>query len=134
MRPPLRWLSAAALCSLGCSLPGTTGVRAPGDMAPASASPMASLALDRITKRRPLLNGRAQHVGTGRGVTIYVFDGGIVATHPELAGRVRAGFDAFPGPQRVCNGHGTAVAGAAAGRDLGVRRLHGSYTGRDLPT
>ena len=57
---------------------------------------------------------------TGAGVTVYVFDGGIATDHPELAGRVRAGFDAFPNGPRVCNTHGTAVAGAIAGRTLGV--------------
>ena len=58
--------------------------------------------------------------GTGRGVAIYVFDGGVSDTHAELAGRVRVGFDAFPSSPRVCNAHGTAVAGAAAGATLGV--------------
>jgi subtilisin family serine protease len=49
-----------------------------------------------------------------------VFDGGVMATHPELEGRVRHGFDAFPGDSRPCNAHGTAVAGAVAGTTLGV--------------
>lgn len=79
-----------------------------------------SAALDRITKRTPMLDGTAQRAATGRGVTIYVFDGGIQMEHPELRGRVRRGFDAFPGGPRVCNSHGTAVAGAAAGATLGV--------------
>lgn len=79
-----------------------------------------SFALDRITKRLPVLSGTASRAGTGRGVTIYVFDGGVAANHPELAGRVRIGFDAFPSMPRICNAHGTAVAGAAAGATLGV--------------
>jgi subtilisin family serine protease len=33
---------------------------------------------------------------------------------------MRVGFDAFPSASRVCNSHGTAVAGAAAGATLGV--------------
>lgn len=82
--------------------------------------PTPSAALDRITKRRPDLDGVVRHAGTGRGTTIYVFDGGIAAAHPELAGRVRAGFDAFPATAHICNPHGTAVAGAAAGATLGV--------------
>ncbi len=116
---PLRWLAAASLFSVACSPPWAAG-NAAGDVAPAAGDSAPSLALDRITKRHPLLNGRSAHDGTGRGVTIYVFDGGIAATYPELAGRVRAGFDAFPGTQRVCNAHGSAVAGAAAGRHAGV--------------
>jgi Subtilisin-like serine proteases len=44
----------------------------------------------------------------------------VLATHPELRGRVRLGYDAFPGEEHICNAHGTAVAGAAAGTTLGV--------------
>jgi subtilisin family serine protease len=79
-----------------------------------------SLALDRIDQRELPLDRTYRHFGTGRGVTVYVFDGGVLDTHPELAGRVRRGFDAFPGEERLCNAHGTAVAGAVAGVSLGV--------------
>lgn len=79
-----------------------------------------SRALDRISKREPALDGTINRSGTGRGVAIYVFDGGVSQTHSELAGRVRLGFDAFPSTPRICNPHGTAVAGAAAGATLGV--------------
>jgi len=44
----------------------------------------------------------------------------VLASHPELAGRVRRGYDAFPDEGPVCNPHGTAVAGAVAGTTLGV--------------
>src|SRR6185503_15646382 len=54
------------------------------------------------------------------GVTVYVFDGGVSPTHPELAGRVRLGFSGFPEDTKICNPHGTAVAGAIAGSTLGV--------------
>ena len=80
----------------------------------------ASAALDRITKRAPKLDGVARRAGTGLGVTVYVFDGGVFSDHPELAGRVRRGFDAFPETRHTCNAHGTAVAGAIAGKTLGV--------------
>lgn len=79
-----------------------------------------SNALDRMTKREPRLDGTVRRAGTGRGVTIYVFDGGISAEHEEFGLRVRIGFDAFPSKPRICNDHGTAVAGAAAGATLGV--------------
>jgi subtilisin family serine protease len=79
-----------------------------------------SLALDRIDQRELPLDRIYRHYGSGRGVTVYVFDGGILETHPELSGRVRRGFDAFPGEEHLCNAHGTAVAGAIGGVTLGV--------------
>ena len=79
-----------------------------------------SLALDRIDQRTSTLDHTYRHAGTGAGVTVYVFDGGILSTHPELQGRVRKGFDGFPDDPAICNAHGTAVAGAIAGTTLGV--------------
>jgi subtilisin family serine protease len=79
-----------------------------------------SLALDRIDQRTLPLDATYRRAGTGQGVTVYVFDGGISPTHPELAGRVRVGYTAFPSDPKICNAHGTAVAGAIAGSTLGV--------------
>lgn len=87
---------------------------------PVLASRTLSLALDRIDQRNLPLDRTYRHAGTGRGVTVYVFDGGVSADHPELAGRVRRGYSAFPDDPNVCNAHGTAVAGAIAGKSLGV--------------
>ncbi|MEO7458440.1 MAG: S8 family peptidase [Gemmatimonadaceae bacterium] len=83
-------------------------------------SQTASFALDRIDQRTLPLDRTYRHYGSGRGVTVYVFDGGILDTHPELEGRVRRGFNAFPDEDHLCNAHGTAVAGAVAGKTLGV--------------
>jgi subtilisin family serine protease len=79
-----------------------------------------SVALDRIDQRDLPLDQTYRHPGTGKGVTVYVFDGGVSDTHPELAGRVRVGYSAFPDDPKICNAHGTAVAGAIAGANLGV--------------
>ncbi|MBX4189078.1 S8 family peptidase [Candidatus Parcubacteria bacterium] len=79
-----------------------------------------SYGLDRIDQRNAQLDGEYTHMGTGKGVTIYVFDGGISPDHPELAGRVRVGFIGFPDDPKICNAHGTAVASAVAGSSLGA--------------
>ena len=79
-----------------------------------------SLALDRIDQRQLPLDATYRRTGSGLGVTVYVFDGGISPTHPELTGRVRIGYTAFPTDPKICNAHGTAVAGAIAGTTLGV--------------
>jgi len=90
------------------------------DSRPLLASRTVSLALDRIDQHQLPLDRTYRHAGTGRGVTVYVFDGGVSADHPELAGRVRRGYSAFPDDPAICNAHGTAVAGAIAGKSLGV--------------
>ena len=82
--------------------------------------PAASVALDRITKREASLDGIDRHNGSGHGVTVYVFDGGIDARSSELRGRVRSGFNVPGDTMMVCNAHGTAVAAAIAGTTLGV--------------
>src|SRR5262245_18759581 len=79
-----------------------------------------SFALDRIDQRELPLDQTYSHPATGKGVTVYVFDGGVSPTHPELKDRVRVGYSAFPDDVRICNAHGTAVAGAIAGSTLGV--------------
>lgn len=122
----------AALLVLGCASGSRDGAGVPL-FSPVSATlasatvttsyveePTFSFALDRIDQRRLPLDHTYRHYGSGAGVTVYVFDGGVVESHPELAGRVRRGYDAFPDGPPVCNAHGTAVAGAVAGATLGV--------------
>ena len=90
------------------------------DVRPLHEAHTRSFALDRIDQRGLPLDHTYRHPGSGRGVTVYVFDGGILGTHPDLAGRVRVGYSAFPDDPKICNAHGTAVAGAIAGTTLGV--------------
>ena len=130
IRPLLTAFAIAATLLGGCA-PATRGVRSDASVATAGRSVASvatefvesqtvSFALDRIDQQSLPLDRTYRHFGTGSGVTVYVFDGGILDTHPELAGRVRRGFDAFPGEERVCNAHGTAVAGAVGGTTLGA--------------
>jgi type VII secretion-associated serine protease mycosin len=57
----------------------------------------------------------------GEGVTVAVVDSGVDAAHPQLAGVVSRQVDLTGTGARDCVGHGTAVAGIIAGRDLTSR-------------
>src|SRR5436305_7386203 len=125
---------AAAVAIFGCaqaSQPGLSSTKptvatagyysfAANSARPLVAAHTVSFALDRIDQRDLPLDHTYRHAGTGHGVTVYVFDGGVSMDHPELAGRVRRGYSAFPDDPAICNAHGTAVAGAIAGKTLGV--------------
>ena len=75
--------------------------------------------LERITQPGRLYDGEFTRVGTGEGVRVYVIDTGIRVTHEQFEGRAEFGFSAIGG-STDSNGHGTAVAGIIAGREVGV--------------
>lgn len=77
--------------------------------------------LDRIDGA---LDNKYTYPSGGAGVTIYVVDTGVDASHPDLTGRVLDGFDAFGEnlDQKDCQGHGTHVAGVIAGEKYGVAK------------
>ena len=85
--------------------------------------------LDRINQTSLPLDGNAS-MGTltGAGIDIYVVDTGVRPTHEQLNGRVIPGIDVptIEGYAEVdplasdCDGHGTHVAGIAAGTTTGV--------------
>ena len=77
--------------------------------------------LDRIDETSLPLDGQYEYATNGSGVTAYVVDTGILASHTQFTGRVsNAYFDAFGGTGADCNGHGTHVAGTIAGSSFGV--------------
>ena len=85
--------------------------------------------LDRINQAQLPLDGNSIHGPlTGEGVDVYIVDTGIRSTHEQFAGRVipGIGFPTDNGSSKVnpvtsdCDGHGTHVAGLAAGSTVGV--------------
>jgi subtilisin family serine protease len=68
------------------------------------------------------VDNRYTYTATGRGVNIYILDSGIRMTHQEFAGRIRLGFDVNGESGDDCFGHGTHVAGIAAGATYGVAK------------
>jgi subtilisin family serine protease len=80
--------------------------------------------LDRIDQRYLPLNSSFTYARTGLGVRIYILDSGIRRTHQQFGGRALAGADFVKDGRGTsdCNGHGTHVAGTAAGTTYGVAK------------
>ena len=91
--------------------------------------------LDRIDQRTAVLDGHFTYQRSGVGVDIYVVDTGVRTTHQEFTGRIENGLgfvstlitDVNGAPFAASDyndqcGHGTHVAGIAAGRRYGVAK------------
>jgi len=106
----------------------------------------ATWGLDRVDQRALPLNGNYVYADqAGQGVHVYIIDTGLNAAHAEFSGRIGAGrnfasntngllggllpislplFGGSIDPENTsdCNGHGTHVAGTAAGTVYGVAK------------
>lgn len=96
------------------SVPRTATLRSPGYV----------WGRDRINQRQLPLDNSFVSADSGDGVTAYIIDSGVEATHPEFSGRVQAGFSSIRGYSATtdCSGHGTHVAGTVGGTNVGVAR------------
>jgi hypothetical protein len=79
--------------------------------------------LDRIDQRSLPLDGQYHYPTAGAGVTAYLIDSGLQATHPEFGTRAQNVYDAFGGSGADCHGHGTHLAGIVGGATYGVAKL-----------
>ena len=83
--------------------------------------------LDRIDERQDQFNGQYEFDACGRGVHIYILDSGVRGGHSEFTGRIGTGvtrlmWSSGASPTIDQLGHGTQVAGAAAGSTFGVAK------------
>lgn len=84
----------------------------------------ATWGIDRVDQRNLPLNQQYRYTGTGAGVTAYVIDTGINATHTLFGGRASGGFTSIDDGHGTddCYGHGTHVAGTIGSSTYGVAK------------
>jgi subtilisin family serine protease len=95
-----------------------------GTASPLTTQPGATWGLDRVDQRDLPLNTTYVYNYTATGVHVYIIDTGLRATHTQFTGRVGNGADFINDGRGTgdCNGHGTHVAGTAAGTTHGVAK------------
>jgi len=87
-----------------------------------SVSAVSSWGLDRVDQKDLPLDDTYTPTNGGEGVTAFVIDTGVRATHETFGGRVTGGFDAIDGDDNPDDGygHGTHVAGTIGGTEYGL--------------
>ncbi len=96
--------------------------------------PVAQWGLDRIDQRGGARDWAYGFANQGEGVEVHIVDTGVRASHAEFGGRVRSLYDWVDGDINAddCDGHGTHVAGTAAGATVGVAGRATVYASRVL--
>ncbi|MBC7880419.1 MAG: S8 family peptidase [Anaerolineae bacterium] len=85
---------------------------------------MAPWHVDRMAEGYTGLDGTFSITGTGKNITAYVVDTGILTTHSEFQGRAASVYNAISDSNgnTDCNGHGTFVAALIGGNKYGVAK------------
>ncbi len=80
--------------------------------------------LDRVDQKNLPLDSNYTYAQTGLGVTAYIVDTGILASHQQFSGRVKSGYTSISDGKGTtdCNGHGTHVAGTVGGTTYGIAK------------
>lgn len=89
-----------------------------------------SWSLDRIDQKGLPLDKKYSYEYTGKGIEIYIMDTGVRFDHQDFGGRANKGFDSYGGDATDCHGHGSHVAGIAAGSVYGVAKEASLYSVR----
>ena len=83
-----------------------------------------SWGMDRVDQRNRPLDASYSYDSTGAGVTAYIADSGIRASHVDFGGRAQGVYDAVGDGNGTndCHGHGTHVAGTVGGATYGIAK------------